>query len=51
MHIIFEKVTLHNFLSYGHTEIDLRNRNYCLVKGINNDPLSNSTSNGSGKSS
>jgi DNA repair exonuclease SbcCD ATPase subunit len=50
MNISFKKVTMHNFLSFGHAEIDLRERNYCLVKGINNCPLDNAVSNGSGKS-
>lgn len=50
MNITFERVTLHNFLSFGHSEIYLRGRNYCLVKGINNCPLDNAASNGSGKS-
>lgn len=48
---IFKKVILHNFLSYGHSEFDLRDKNYCLVRGINNCPLDNALSNGSGKSS
>lgn len=50
MNIAFKKVTMHNFLSFGHAEIDLRERNYCLVKGVNNCPLDNAVSNGSGKS-
>lgn len=50
MNVTFNKVTMHNFLSFGHAEIDLRERNYCLVKGINNCPLDNAVSNGSGKS-
>lgn len=50
-HIKFSKVILHNFLSYGHSEIDLLDKRYCLVSGINNDKRDNATSNGSGKSS
>ena len=50
MHITFKKVILHNFLSYGHSEIDLQDRQYCLVSGINNYKLDNSKSNGAGKS-
>lgn len=50
MRLIFEKVILHNFLSYGHSEIDLLNKGYCLVSGVNNDARDNSLSNGSGKS-
>ena len=51
MRFNFNKVKIHNFLSYGDAEIDLTNRNYCLVKGINKCPLDNAVSNGSGKSS
>ena len=51
MRINFKKVVLHNFLSYGHSEIDLTNRSYCMVSGINRCPKDNAVSNGSGKSS
>jgi len=51
MHIKFSKVILHNFLSYGHSEIDLSNKHYCLVSGVNNNKNDNASSNGSGKSS
>jgi DNA repair exonuclease SbcCD ATPase subunit len=51
MHIQFEKVIIHNFLSYGHAEITLNGKGYCLVKGINKNPIDNALSNGSGKSS
>ena len=51
MFVNFESVTMHNFLSYGHSTIDLRNKNYCLVRGINKNPLDLASSNGSGKSS
>lgn len=47
----FEKVIIHNFLSYGHAEIPLSGNNYCMVSGVNNNPLDNAVSNGSGKSS
>jgi len=50
MNISFEKVIIHNFLSYGHTEINLKDKGYCLVSGINNNPLDNALSNGAGKS-
>ncbi len=46
----FEQLTLHNFGSYGHTEVDLRNRGFCLVTGQNNYKKDNAVSNGSGKS-
>lgn len=51
MNCIFKKVILHNFLSYGHAEIDLTNRSYCIVRGINRCPKDNAISNGAGKSS
>lgn len=51
MFIKFQKVVMHNFLSYGHSEIDLIDKRYCLVSGINNDKKDNASSNGAGKSS
>jgi len=46
----FEKVILHNFGSYGHAEVDLHNKGFCLVSGKNNYKKDNALSNGSGKS-
>jgi DNA repair exonuclease SbcCD ATPase subunit len=48
--IQFKRVILHNFGSYGHTELDLQNRGFCLVSGQNNYNKDNALSNGSGKS-
>lgn len=48
--IQFKKVILHNFGSYGHVELDLQNRGYCLVSGQNNYAKDNALSNGAGKS-
>lgn len=48
--IQFKKVILHNFGSYGHAELDLQNRGFCLVSGFNNYVKDNALSNGSGKS-
>lgn len=48
--IQFKKIILHNFGSYGHAELDLRNRGFCLVSGQNYYAKDNSTSNGAGKS-
>ena len=48
--IQFKKVTLHNFGSYGHVELDLQNKGFCLVSGQNNYAKDNALSNGSGKS-
>lgn len=47
----FKKLIIHNFLSYGHAELDLTNKHYCLVTGENKSLLDNATSNGAGKSS
>ena len=51
MNICFQKVTLHNFLSFGDAEVDLNDSSYTLVSGINNCKLDLAKSNGSGKSS
>ncbi len=50
MLINFEKVILHNFGSYAHTELMLQNRGFCSVSGKNNYSKDNAISNGSGKS-
>lgn len=51
LHIRFKKLVIDNFLSIGHGEVDLENRGYTLIEGINNDPRDGAKSNGSGKSS
>jgi DNA repair exonuclease SbcCD ATPase subunit len=51
MNIKFEKVVIHNFLSFGDAELTLTERGYCVVKGVNNNPQDSALSNGSGKSS
>lgn len=48
--IQFKKVIVHNFGSYGHVELDLQNRGFCLVSGQNNCSKDNAISNGAGKS-
>lgn len=48
--IQFKKVIVHNFGSYGHAELDLQNRGFCLVSGQNNYIKDGALSNGSGKS-
>ena len=48
--IQFKKIILHNFGSYGHAELDLQNRGFCLVSGQNDYAKDNAISNGSGKS-
>lgn len=50
MKIKFKKVILDNFLSFGHAEIELENRGYTLIEGINQNPKDGAKSNGSGKS-
>lgn len=46
----FNKITLHNFGSYSHSEVDLSSKGFCLVSGKNNYKKDNALSNGSGKS-
>jgi DNA repair exonuclease SbcCD ATPase subunit len=48
--IQFKKVIVHNFGSYGHAELELQNKGFCLVSGQNNYIKDNALSNGSGKS-
>lgn len=48
--IQFKKVIIHNFGSYGHAELELQNKGFCLVSGKNNYSKDNALSNGSGKS-
>lgn len=50
LNLTFEKIILHNFGSYGHAEVDLLGRGFCLVTGKNNFKKDNAVSNGSGKS-
>jgi DNA repair exonuclease SbcCD ATPase subunit len=51
MNIKFEKIVLHNFLSFGDAEMSLNDQGYVVVKGVNNNPKDSAVSNGSGKSS
>jgi DNA repair exonuclease SbcCD ATPase subunit len=48
--IQFKKITVHNFGSYAHAELDLQNKGFCLVSGQNNYAPDNALSNGVGKS-
>ena len=50
MKIQFKKIIIHHFLSIEHVEINLKDKGYCLVKGINKNPKDASKSNGAGKS-
>ena len=51
MHIEFQKVTLHNFISFGHSELTFGDDGFIKVSGINENVDDLATSNGSGKSS
>lgn len=51
MKIEFESVKIENFFSLGNVELDLSDRGYTLISGINKNPADNAKSNGSGKSS
>lgn len=51
MHIEFKKLILHNFISFGHSELLFLDDGFIRVTGINENPLDNAGSNGSGKSS
>jgi DNA repair exonuclease SbcCD ATPase subunit len=50
MNIKFDTLTIHHFLSFGEAVIDLKDKGFCLVKGINRNPKDAAKSNGSGKS-
>lgn len=50
MRILFNKVHIHHFLSFDDSTIDLKDKGYCLVVGINKNPKDAAKSNGSGKS-
>ena len=50
MTIKFKSITIHHFMSFDHATIDLTERGYCLVRGINRNPKDRARSNGSGKS-
>lgn len=51
MRVIFKSVKLKNFMSYDEAEITLDKHGFILVSGINNNPIDNAKSNGTGKSS
>ena len=51
MRIEFNKLVLHNFLSFGDAELDIRDDGFIRVSGINQNPDDMAVSNGSGKSS
>lgn len=51
MRVKFKSIILNNFMSYEHADINLDRQGYVLVNGINNNPVDNAKSNGTGKSS
>lgn len=51
MHINFSKIVLHNFMSFGHSELCFNDDGFIKVSGVNENPDDMATSNGSGKSS
>lgn len=51
MLIKFKHLVIENFLSFGYAELDLNDRGYTSVNGVNNCVVDNAASNGSGKSS
>lgn len=51
MKLSIENVKIENFLSIGEADVSLKDKGYCLIQGINNNPKDNAKSNGSGKSS
>lgn len=50
MKLTFKKLIIDNFLSFAHAEVDLADRGYTLIEGINQNPKDGAKSNGSGKS-
>ena len=50
MTIKFKSIRIHHFLSFNDAYIDLTDRGYCLISGINKRPEDAAKSNGAGKS-
>ena len=51
MHIEFKHLHIHNFMSFGDTNLTFVDDGFIRVSGVNDNPLDNAVSNGSGKSS
>ena len=51
MHIDFKRIILHNFMSFGDADLRFDDDGFIHVSGVNESPLDNAKSNGSGKSS
>lgn len=50
MQVVFNKLVMHNFLSYAHSEYKFDKEGFISVKGYNKNPEDNANSNGCGKS-
>ena len=51
MNIKFNHIKISNFLSLGNVQLELNNRGFVLIEGVNLNPTDKAKSNGSGKSS
>lgn len=51
MRLNFKKIAIEGFLSIGSAELELADRGYTLIQGVNNCPDDGASSNGCGKSS
>lgn len=49
MNITFKSIKIENFMSFGHSELELSRKGYVLVTGVNKNPKDSAQSNGSGK--
>ena len=50
MTLNFKKIIIHHFLSFEHAIVELSDKGYCLVSGVNRNPKDFAKSNGAGKS-
>lgn len=50
MILVINRVHLHHFMSFDDANVELKNRDYCLISGENKNPKDAAKSNGSGKS-
>lgn len=49
MQVVFNKLIMHNFLSYAHSEYEFNKNGFIAVKGYNHNKEDNASSNGGGK--
>ena len=50
MNLVFKKLVVENFLSFGYAELEFKDGGVIFVRGVNKNPVDRATSNGSGKS-